>query len=46
MCEYCGEEWDFCGQCGGCLNCGDCFCETEGDDDLGYDDIPSGEVSA
>lgn len=33
MCEYCGEEWDLCDVCGGCPNCGDCFCEEEDDDD-------------
>jgi hypothetical protein len=34
-CEYCGEEWDLCPICGGCPDCGDCFCD-EGDED--YDE--------
>jgi hypothetical protein len=29
-CEHCGEEWDQCPECGGCIDCGDCFCD-EGD---------------
>ena len=31
-CEYCGEEWDLCPICGGCPDCGDCFCEEFYDD--------------
>jgi hypothetical protein len=37
MCEYCGEEWDLCGVCGGCPYCEDCFCH-EDDDETNIDD--------
>lgn len=34
-CEYCGEDWELCDECDGCLYCGDCFCdEDEYEDDL------------
>jgi hypothetical protein len=36
MCEFCGEEWDLCDECGGCLNCGDCFCDD--DEEIEYPD--------
>jgi len=30
-CEFCGEEWDLCDECGGCVDCGSCYCDEDGD---------------
>lgn len=33
MCQFCGEEWDLCPNCGGCPYCDDCVCEEDFYDD-------------
>ena len=38
MCQFCGEEWDLCDECGGCPNCGDCYCHDDDFYDEGEDD--------
>jgi len=44
MCEYCGEEWDLCDVCGGCPNCGDCFCDEYAADSDGNGDEYDGGI--
>jgi hypothetical protein len=28
-CEWCGEDINICDDCGGCTECGDCYCDRE-----------------